>query len=115
MVEVVLKGLSKNAEEGTIATWFFEEGDTLEEGDDLVELTSEEGTVTIQSPCAGVLAEVYYDEGEAVAKDEILCTIDEAGDDEEDEEEEEEEEAKEDDAKETEDDDEEEDEEDEEE
>ena len=85
MVEVALKGLSANAEEGTLTTWFFEEGDSIEEGVDLVELTSEVGTVTIQAPCAGILAEVYYDEGEVVAKGEILCTIDDEESDEEDE------------------------------
>lgn len=76
MVEVVLEGLSPNVEEGTIQTWFFEEGDAVSEGDDLVELTTEEGTVTLQAKTAGILAEVYYDEGEVVAKGEVLCTID---------------------------------------
>ena len=76
MVEVVLDGLPPNAEEGTIQNWFFEEGDPVSEGDDLLELSSEEGTITIQAPAAGILAEVYYDEGEVVAKGETLCTID---------------------------------------
>lgn len=76
MVEVVMEGLPPNVDEGTIQTWFFEEGDAVSEGDDLVELTTEEGTVTLQAPAAGILAEVYYDEGEVVAKGEILCTID---------------------------------------
>ena len=76
MVEVVMEGLAPNVEEGTIQTWFFEEGDAVSEGDDLVELTTEEGTVTLQAPASGILAEVYYDEGELVAKGEVLCTID---------------------------------------
>ena len=76
MVDVALEGLATHEEEATIQTWYFEEGDAVNEGDDLVELTSEEGTVTIQASASGVLAEVYYDEGETVAKGEILCTID---------------------------------------
>ncbi len=76
MIEVNLEGLSKNVEEGTIQTWFYEEGDSVNEGDDLVELSTEEGTIMIQAPSTGVLAEVYYDEGEVVAKGEVLCTID---------------------------------------
>ena len=88
MVEVALKGLGAKVDEGTIKTWFYEEGDTVSEGEDLVELTSEEGTVMIQAPSSGVLAEVYYDEGETVANGEILCTIDdEEADSDEDEEE----------------------------
>ncbi len=81
MVEVVLEGLAQNVEEGTIQTWFFEEGDAVNEGDDLVDLSTEEGTVMIQAPKSGILAEVYYDEGEIVAKGEILCTIDDEEDD----------------------------------
>ena len=89
MVEVILEGLPKHVEEGTIQTWFFEEGDAINEGDDIVELTTEEGTVMIQSPQTGILTEVYYDEGEVVAKGEVLCTIDSDEDKDEDDEEEE--------------------------
>ena len=76
MVEVALEGVPQHLEEGTVQTWFFEEGDAVSEGDDLVELIIEEGTVMIQAPATGILAEVYYDEGEIVAKGEVLCTID---------------------------------------
>ncbi|MFA6600910.1 MAG: biotin/lipoyl-containing protein [Candidatus Omnitrophota bacterium] len=76
MVEVLLEGLGARVEEATILNWFIEEGDAISEGDDLVELQSEEGTVTIVAHSAGVLAEVYYDEGEVVARGEVLCTID---------------------------------------
>ncbi len=76
MVEVLLEGLAAHVEEATILNWFIEEGDSVNEGDDLVELSTEEGNVTIQACATGVLAEVYYDEGEIVAKGEVLCTID---------------------------------------
>ena len=91
MVEVKLESLGHEMAEGTIQNWFFEEGDAVNEGDDLVELTTEGGVVTIQVPVAGILAEVYYDEGEVVAKGEVLCTIDEEEDFAEEDEEEEEE------------------------
>ena len=79
MVEVVLEGLSEKVDEGTIQAWFFEEGDAVNEGDDLVEFSTEEGTITIHAPASGVLAEVYYDEGEVVSKGEVICTIDSDG------------------------------------
>ncbi len=90
MKEVTLEGLGPNVEEGTLQTWFFEEGDAVNEGDDLAELTTEEGTITISAPASGILAEVYYDEGEVVAKGEVMCTIDNDadGDDEDDDEDE---------------------------
>lgn len=76
MLEVALEGLGKNTEEGTIQTWFFEEGDPVQAGDDLLEVSTDEGTITVTAPAAGILAEVYYDEGEMVGKGEVLCLID---------------------------------------
>lgn len=94
MVDVVLNGMAKHCEEGTIQTWYFEEGDAVSEGDELIEVMTEEGTITIVAPAAGILAEVYYDEGDVVEKGEVLCSIDvdDSDDDDEDSDDEEEEE-----------------------
>lgn len=78
MIEVLLQGLAAHLDEATVRTWFYEEGDSIQEGDDLAELSTEDGTITIQVPSSGILAEVYYDEGEVVARDEVLCSIDDA-------------------------------------
>lgn len=75
MIEVVLNNLPPGVEEATIQTWYFEEGDAVMKGDEVVELTTEEGTVTVTAPAAGILAEVYYDEGESVGRGEVLCLI----------------------------------------
>ncbi len=80
MTEVLLGELGREVDEATITRWFFEEGDAVNAGDDLVELTSENGTFCIPAPAAGMLAEVYYDEGEAVQKGEIICMIDDEND-----------------------------------
>ena len=55
MKDVNLEGLSKHIEEATIQTWFFEEGDMVSEGDDLVELSTEEGTA-VHAPSVAPLA-----------------------------------------------------------
>ena len=81
MKEVFLGKLGGDAEEATVQRWFFEEGDTVTEGEDLVELTSENGTFTVQASAGGTLAEVYFDEGEAVQMGEVLCVIDDEADD----------------------------------
>ncbi|MBN1688506.1 MAG: lipoyl domain-containing protein [Candidatus Omnitrophica bacterium] len=78
MVEVLLHNLASHLDEATVRNWFYEEGDSVQEGDDLVELSTEDGTLTVQAPASGVLAEVYYDEGEVVARDEVLCSIDDS-------------------------------------
>ena len=76
MVEVVLESLPSHIEEARIQNWFFEEGDPVNEGDDLLEITAGGGSVLIHASASGVLAEVYFDEGESVSKGEVLCTID---------------------------------------
>jgi pyruvate dehydrogenase E2 component (dihydrolipoamide acetyltransferase) len=92
MIEIALEGLAKHLDEGTIQVWFVEEGDPVAEGDDLVEIQTEDGTFTITSAVSGVLAEVYYDEGEIAGRGEILCTIDDESGDEDDADEDEEDE-----------------------
>lgn len=78
MIDVLAKGLGKRVEEATIKRWYFEEGDHVKEGDDLVELTAENLTVTIPAPADGVLAEVFFSEGETVQRDEVICVVDDA-------------------------------------
>lgn len=91
MVEVTLEEIPQKMDEATVQAWFFEEGDVITEGDDLVELAAGESTVTIQAKTTGILAEVCYDEGDSVAKGEVLCLIDEKdADDDKDEEDDEE-------------------------
>jgi 2-oxoglutarate dehydrogenase E2 component (dihydrolipoamide succinyltransferase) len=59
-----------------VKTWFVEEGDSVTEGDDLVELATEDSVVVVTAPATGVLAEVRIDEDETVQRDEVLCIID---------------------------------------
>lgn len=80
MFELVLDHLPGGADEGVIQAWFFEEGDSVMKGEEVVELSTEEGTVTLTAPVTGILAEVYYDEGETVSAGEILCLIEDEED-----------------------------------
>ena len=75
MIEVVLEHLPEGATQAAVQAWYFEEGDAVTKGDEIAELTTEEGTVMITAPDSGILAEVYYDEGESVELGEILCLI----------------------------------------
>ena len=76
MFEVLAKGLGKSVDEATVKTWFFEEGDSVSEGDDLVELATEDAVVMITAPVSGVLAEVCIGEDDTAQRDELLCIID---------------------------------------
>lgn len=75
MVEVILGNMPTGTMEATLQAWYFEEGDAVEKGDEIAELTTEEGLVTVTAPAGGILSEVYYDEGETVERGEVLCLI----------------------------------------
>jgi pyruvate/2-oxoglutarate dehydrogenase complex dihydrolipoamide acyltransferase (E2) component len=77
MREVLAKGLAKHIEDAVIKRWYFEEGDAVTKGDDLLELVAgDESVVIITVPATGILAEVFFDKGETVQRDESLCLID---------------------------------------
>ena len=62
-------------DEATVAYWLANEGDTLEEGDDLIELTTDKAAFTVPCPKAGVLGEKLVDEGQEVCAGDVLCIL----------------------------------------
>ncbi len=80
VVEVALNNLPKGILEATLQAWYFEEGDAVVKGDEIAELSTEEGPVTVTAPVSGILAEVYYDEGDSVERGEALCLIEDEED-----------------------------------
>jgi 2-oxoglutarate dehydrogenase E2 component (dihydrolipoamide succinyltransferase) len=78
MTKVILPRLGEGIEKATVSYWFFKEGDSVKEKDELVELTTDKATFNLPSPCSGVLSEVIFHEGESVNIGEVLGVIDEA-------------------------------------
>lgn len=60
-----------------VAQWFYDEGDFIEEGDDLVELRSENKKLIIVAPLSGVLSNIFYYEGEEADEGEVIAEIEE--------------------------------------
>lgn len=79
MAKVILSELGEGAREATISYWHFEEGDKVEEGEDLVEIATDKSTFNVPAPCSGVLTEVCYEEGDIVQAGEVLANIEEEG------------------------------------
>ncbi len=78
MYEVKLPDLGEDAgDEASVSFWHFEEGDEVNEGDDLVEMTTDKATFNVPSPRSGVLAEIVADEGETVKVGEVLAVLEE--------------------------------------
>lgn len=73
MAEVIMP---KANDDAYIAHWFFEEGDLVEEGDDLVEISLANGnSFILSSPSPGILEDVCFDEDDLVEADDVLAII----------------------------------------
>lgn len=77
MTKVILPPLGEGIEKATISYWYFKAGDKVNEKDDLVELTTDKATFNLPSPCAGVLSEIIFKEGDSVNVGEAIAIIEE--------------------------------------
>jgi 2-oxoglutarate dehydrogenase E2 component (dihydrolipoamide succinyltransferase) len=75
MTKVVLPELGNNIEKATVSFWFLKEGDNVKEKQDLVELATDKAAFNLPSPCSGVIAEIFFKEGDTVKVGEVLALI----------------------------------------
>ncbi len=77
MAQVVLPELGEGVNEATVSYWHFEEGDKVEEGNELVEMVTDKATFNLPAPASGTLGEVFFEEGDVVKVGDVLATIEE--------------------------------------
>jgi pyruvate dehydrogenase E2 component (dihydrolipoamide acetyltransferase) len=75
MTEVHLPELGEGITKATVTYWFYQEGEKVNEKDDLVELATDKATFNLPSPCSGTLTQVLFHEGDAVNIGEVLAII----------------------------------------
>ncbi|MFZ5800103.1 MAG: biotin/lipoyl-containing protein [Candidatus Omnitrophota bacterium] len=78
MTNVYLPELGEGIERVTVSYWYFQEGQEVKEGEDLVEVATDKATFNVPCPVSGVLVEVLVAEGEVANLGEPLAVIDEA-------------------------------------
>lgn len=91
-IEVELPDMGEDAgDEATVAEWYAEEGDHVDEGEVLVEMTYDGSTFDVLAPASGTLLEQLVEEEDIVRVGDVLAIIEcpEAEPDDEEEEEEE--------------------------
>lgn len=62
-------------EEGTVETWFVEEGEKVEVGTELLEVSESKAVHTIESKVEGVLSKIIVQEGDTVEVGTVLAEI----------------------------------------
>lgn len=60
---------------GIVSYWLADEGVLLEEGDDLIELTTDKAAFVMPCPMSGILLEKRVDEGDEVSVGNVLCIV----------------------------------------
>lgn len=75
-MEVKLPDLGEDAGDSAKVTfWYFKEGDTVKEGEDLVEMMTDKATFNVPSPASGTLKEIRAAETDDVDVGGILGVI----------------------------------------
>jgi 2-oxoglutarate dehydrogenase E2 component (dihydrolipoamide succinyltransferase) len=64
-----------DADEVTISFWYFDTGEKVREGEELVELLTDKAAFNVAVPANGVLCEVKVAEGEAASVGDVLGCI----------------------------------------
>ncbi|MEQ8402253.1 MAG: 2-oxoglutarate dehydrogenase complex dihydrolipoyllysine-residue succinyltransferase [Roseitalea porphyridii] len=73
--EIRVPTLGESVTEATIGQWFKKPGDTVADGETLVELETDKVTLEVPSPGSGTLAEIAANEGDTVEVDALLGTL----------------------------------------
>jgi pyruvate dehydrogenase E2 component (dihydrolipoamide acetyltransferase) len=74
-VEIVMPHLSDSMEEGTIVHWFVSTGDTVAEGDPLLEVETDKATVTYEAEQNGTVLSLTAQEGDSVTVGAVIAFI----------------------------------------
>ena len=73
--EFTMPMLGEVMEEGRIVVWLKKKGDTVEQGEIVMEVETEKATFEIESPASGMLKEILVPEGEMAAVNTPLALI----------------------------------------
>jgi 2-oxoglutarate dehydrogenase E2 component (dihydrolipoamide succinyltransferase) len=77
MIDVVMPQLGESVAEGTVTKWLVREGDYVTRDQTLLEVATDKADTEIPSPANGVVVSLAVPVGTVVAKQGLLCRIDE--------------------------------------
>ena len=77
-IEVRIPALGESVVSAVIAKWLKHEGDSVKQGDALVELETDKVNVEVSAEASGVLQKIVKQEGDEVAVDDVIAMIGEA-------------------------------------
>jgi pyruvate/2-oxoglutarate dehydrogenase complex dihydrolipoamide acyltransferase (E2) component len=75
MADVTLPRLAEDLQEAIVSRWLKRPGETVAEGEPLVEIETDKVNSEIESPFAGVLTEIVASEGTTVPAGAVIARI----------------------------------------
>ena len=75
MIEIKLPSLAEGVDKATVTYCHKSVGDSVKEGEDLIELVTDKATFNMPSPVTGVLKEILVSEGDEVKVGQIVAKI----------------------------------------
>ena len=75
MPELKLPELSEGVTEAVVSFWHFNEGDSVNEGDEVVEMATDKAAFNVPTQFSGVLKKIVAEEGNTVKIGEVLAVI----------------------------------------
>ncbi|MGH7512815.1 MAG: biotin/lipoyl-containing protein, partial [Gemmatimonadales bacterium] len=79
-IDVIMPQMGESIAEGTLSRWIKQVGDAVKRDEPIFEISTDKVDAEIPSPAAGVLAEILVTEGQTVAVQTVVATIEtEAG------------------------------------
>ena len=77
-MEVELPDLGEDAQDSAkVSFWYYDVGERVEEGEDLVEMVTDKATFNVPVPVSGTLKEIVVAEGGEAKVDDVLAVIEE--------------------------------------
>ena len=77
--ELLMPKMGESVQEATITKWFVKENDTIEEEDELLEISTDKVDSEIPSPVDGTIQKIYYKENDKIPVGEVIALIDTEG------------------------------------
>jgi 2-oxoglutarate dehydrogenase E2 component (dihydrolipoamide succinyltransferase) len=79
LIEVKVPPLAESVIDATLMSWYKQPGQSVERGENLIDLETDKVTLEVTAPESGVLKEVLKNEGESAVMDDVLAIIDTEG------------------------------------
>lgn len=75
MKAITLPPLAEGVDKAGISYWYKQPGDTVKEGEDLVELVTDKATFNMPSPVNGTVKELLVKEGDGASVGQVIARI----------------------------------------